>query len=244
MGTSSQYLGKARGTIGMGDSPNAVTRWYADQVNDRGFLDAPWCNMAVSKWAVDSENRANVLFKGLRAYTVWHAEDFRDERQWFAGTVEDVTQYARPGDIVFFDWGGSNTIGKIDHVGVVERNLGGGRVQTIEGNTGTPGECRRRVRSHVDIAGFGRPFYSAPKPIEPTKKYPFKAGVFMRLGWMNSVWVKKVQDQLNKKGYKPALAEDGDFGRKTEKAVEWFQGKNRLEVDGVVGPKTWAKLFA
>jgi uncharacterized protein (TIGR02594 family) len=39
-----------------------------------------------------------------------------------------------------------------------------------------------------------------------------------------------------------ALPIDGDFGSITEKAVKKFQGQEHLEVDGVVGPDTWAAL--
>ena len=35
---------------------------------------------------------------------------------------------------------------------------------------------------------------------------------------------------------------DGAFGPATEKAVTDFQMKNKLAVDGIVGPKTWAKI--
>jgi len=41
---------------------------------------------------------------------------------------------------------------------VVEKVLGGGRLQTIEANTGDA--CLRRVRSASVIAGYGRPAYS------------------------------------------------------------------------------------
>lgn len=37
---------------------------------------------------------------------------------------------------------------------------------------------------------------------------------------------------------------DGSFGKLTETAVKAFQKKNGLTADGVVGPKTWAKLDA
>lgn len=36
---------------------------------------------------------------------------------------------------------------------------------------------------------------------------------------------------------------DGSFGAKTEAAVETYQTKNGLIVDGIVGPKTWDKLL-
>ena len=54
--------------------------------------------------------------------------------------------------------------------------------------------------------------------------------------------VKILQEDLNKLGYTPALALDGDFGPLTQAAVKWFQGVHGLTVDGIVGPVTWAAL--
>lgn len=50
-----------------------------------------------------------------------------------------------------------------------------------------------------------------------------------------------LQDLLNKYGYK--LNADGDFGLITEGAVKDFQRTRGLTVDGIVGPKTWDKLY-
>lgn len=57
--------------------------------------------------------------------------------------------------------------------------------------------------------------------------------------------VTKMQKLLMKKGYKlPKFGADGDFGNETLTAVKQFQKDNGLTVDGIVGPKTWAKLEA
>lgn len=52
--------------------------------------------------------------------------------------------------------------------------------------------------------------------------------------------VRNVQNRLNAHGF--SMKADGIFGNKTEQAVEVFQAKNRLYVDGKVGPITWAAL--
>lgn len=52
--------------------------------------------------------------------------------------------------------------------------------------------------------------------------------------------VKEAQKLLNAHG--ALLNEDGDFGYATEAAVENFQREKGLDIDGVVGPKTWAAL--
>jgi len=54
--------------------------------------------------------------------------------------------------------------------------------------------------------------------------------------------VVRVQHMLNDRGYGP-LAEDGDFGPKTEAAVKRFQANDGIEQTGRVGPKTWPALL-
>ena len=42
---------------------------------------------------------------------------------------------------------------------------------------------------------------------------------------------------------KLGAVQDGDFGKKTEALVKEWQKKNKLAIDGIVGPKTWEKMF-
>lgn len=54
--------------------------------------------------------------------------------------------------------------------------------------------------------------------------------------------VRLVQQELTALKYKPGKI-DGKFGYTTYLAVRSFQSKNNLQVDGIVGGKTWNKLF-
>lgn len=54
--------------------------------------------------------------------------------------------------------------------------------------------------------------------------------------------VKELQKRLNEKN-NMNLSVDGDFGNSTLKSVIFFQQKNHLVADGIVGKNTWALLF-
>lgn len=58
----------------------------------------------------------------------------------------------------------------------------------------------------------------------------------LRMG-MTGPHVRALQERLG-------IATDGMFGEKTGAAVREFQRAERLEVDGIVGPATWARLAA
>ena len=55
--------------------------------------------------------------------------------------------------------------------------------------------------------------------------------------------VEKLQERLNDLGYNVGRA-DGDYGKKTKRAVEDFQRANNLEVTGVADEDTQALLFS
>ena len=54
--------------------------------------------------------------------------------------------------------------------------------------------------------------------------------------------VRVMQRKLGEIGIN-AGTPDGIFGRMTTRAVKRYQRVNKLTVDGIVGPATWAKLI-
>ena len=231
--SAAAMLAEARKALGMSGRPNTITKEYASRHGDE-FLRASWCDMAITYWARHSGNAAAVLPGGDRAYTVWHAEDFQKAGSWQSGTTGNVNE-ARPGDIVFFDWGESNDIGAIDHVGVVEKALGGGRLQTIEANTGDA--VKRRVRGSAVIAGLGRPAYGGGNWTEDmVRKLPeLSKGD-------RGEHVQSLQGLLMARSH-PEVSMTGRFDDTTEDAVKAVQRWGGVEDDGVVGPKTWPVLL-
>jgi hypothetical protein len=234
MGTAKGMLAAARRSLGMSGRPNPLTRAYAKR-HGKEFLNAAWCDIAITEWARASGNAEAVLPGGDRAYTVWHAQDFKEAGRWYPGTTDNVNG-AKPGWIVFFDWGATNRVAAIDHVGVVEKVLGGGRVQTIEGNTDNA--CRRRVRGASVIAGFGRPAYAGSNWTEDAvKKLPV-----LRKG-DEGEHVQTLRALLLARSHPEIGKVDGPFDTKVELAVRAVQTWGRVKPDGIVGPKTWPVLL-
>lgn len=211
MGTAAAVLAAARASLGMTGRPNKITREYAGRHGGE-FLAAAWCDMAVTYWARRAGAEAAVLPAGDRAYTVSHAQDFKDAGRWHEGTADEVNA-AKPGDVVFFDWSGSNAVGAIDHVGIIEQALGAGRVQTIEANTGDA--VRRRVRSASVIAGYGRPAYSTTTASREDPMIGLKKGD-------SGQFVGALQALLVYAGQKDALGPagvDDEYGDATAEAL-------------------------
>lgn len=164
--------------------------------------------------------------KSLAASCRYAAQYYKNKGAWFSK--------AKPGDQVFF----KTRTGEICHTGIVEV-IGNGWIQTIEGNA--QNMVGRHVYNNGDsyIAGFGRPDWAlaakedtpAPAPVRPYLQYG-----------SNGKAVKEVQEMLIALGFKLVFGADGDFGPETEKTVKNFQKKYGLEVDGIVGPLTYAAL--
>ncbi len=239
-------LARAEKDIGLGE-PNYLQTNYEILVGYDLGSNWAWCDAAVSVWATESFNGPFVCPKGPRAWTVLHAKDGRDiVGTWYKGTAENIKEYAVPGAIIFFDWAGTDTIDKIDHVGVIEFNLGDSRVATIEGNSSNV--CARRVRGASVVAGFFIPRYPVqpPKPM-PKPPVPLKNKLIIPDGsptlkpGSTGKDVHDLQLCLNRiNGSK--LVADGIFGKLTTRQVNLFKGKNGLDKNGIYGPLAAAKL--
>lgn len=150
--------------VGVREGPDRETkyhRWFVSTPNarltakrDGGFSvddynGAEWCNMFISWLGA----QLGVKDMGWDAYTVQHA-------RWFAKTGR-WGHKAKPGAVVFFDWGESarGSISDIDHVGLVVKDNGDGTITTVEGNIDNA--VGKRVRSKSLVVGYGYPDYDA-----------------------------------------------------------------------------------
>ncbi len=80
---------------------------------------------------------------------------------------------------------------------------------------------------------------SAPPPTPPAGEAPARARPALQRGASGDD-VTELQRQLKAVGEQVDV--DGDFGPRTQAAVQAFQKKNGLTVDGVAGPATWNAL--
>lgn len=162
-----------------GNNVNFITAWA-------GMNGEPWCNMTVSYAAYHSGNSQNVCFGTKYAYTVAHAQAFKDRGLWHPMNNGVFNSGIRRGDVIFFDWSGGTSVGAIDHVGLVT-GISGNTVLTIEGNISN--RCDRFARTASVIAGFGRPRYAAssapihtPTPASRARFEPFPGESFFYEG--------------------------------------------------------------
>jgi cell wall-associated NlpC family hydrolase len=109
------------------------------------YANAAWCDMFVS-WLGEKTGAKGI---GSDAYTVAHARWFQKQGRW--------GKTPKPGAVVFFAWNGGGT-GGINHVGLVVKPTGNGKIHTIEGNTSNAVLEKQRATNRV--VGYGYPQYA------------------------------------------------------------------------------------
>lgn len=212
-----------------------------------------WCAIFISVCARESGN--SDIFP-------WSAS-CNDISNWFKarGQWHTNIDHIQPGDIIIYDWDKINEAKPYDHIGVVE-TVNGSNITVIEGNYGNAANdktvvSRRKITaSYPYIVGFARPNYvdavsnnsntvsnnsntvsNSNKNVSVNIKQISKGD--------NCKAVKVLQSLLISEGYScgPCGA-DGDFGQATAQAVRKYQLAKGLDVDGIVGKKTWNSLLS
>lgn len=149
-------LAEAQKHIGDTETPRdsnhtVYGRWF-------GVDGVPWCNIFVSycasvgaNYTICSGFRGPGVYKKGCTYVPTTEAWMRATGMWMGRVTP------QPGYVAIFNWDG----GVPDHIGIVEKDLGGGMFQTIEGNTAVGndsngGEVMRRQRYLTQVDGFGR----------------------------------------------------------------------------------------
>jgi hypothetical protein len=165
MGTAEQALDMARSYLGYREGPRNNETIFGGYT---GYQYQPWCGSFV-KFCLD---KTGTTGEPSPVWTPAGVRGYQNSGRWLPRNSPTV----QPGDVVFFDFGGSTAANATDHVGFVERletSTTSGSVICIEGNTspgnsgsqGNGGGVWRRSRPRSIIVGFGRPRYSAaPQP--------------------------------------------------------------------------------
>lgn len=154
MATASDVLRIASAEVGYyrHNDPQTGTkygRWYASYTGSSyyGQNGVPFCAMFAS-WCFA---QAGASCPGLPESYVPYIYN-KAKRQ---GAILSSKKSAQPGDLVLFDW---NNDGSLNHVGIVEKNLGGS-LQTIEGNS-PAGYVSRKSRPWTNVAYIVRPTFT------------------------------------------------------------------------------------
>jgi hypothetical protein len=167
--TAASQIGYREGRDSDGDwnNDNAFGKWY-------GTNGVSWCAQFVSWATFASGIPYTVIPKHQYTPTGWN---------WFTARDRDVSS-PRAGDIFYvYGYVPSEKRSRVHHVGVVERVLSEGRIQTIEGNTNQSGSSQgngvyRNVRIVTPQLKFARPNYAAAVQVAkpPSKPTPAKPG--------------------------------------------------------------------
>lgn len=199
-----------------------------------------WCAAFISVVAKESGNgdiipsstSCNEQIRRLKEQGVW------------LGITKDI----QVGDIIYYDWDHINEPLPADHVGVVVES-NGNVIKVVEGNMGDASNAETTVgirtitKDYPYIFGIARPEYeSGSKTVTEDKLITVEVRQLQK--GMKGKDVEALQAILIAKGYScGTYGSDGDFGDLTHKAVINYQTDNKLEVDGICGPKTWAELI-
>lgn len=157
MTTAENVLSNARDSIGFSRAPVNDTKfgeWY-------GMNHNPWCAMAVSKWSFDAGLPIPATTSKGYAYCPSGISYFK--------RLDRFSDKPTVGAHVYFSFPGEGPAGVANHVGLVEKILDNGTIQTIEGNTD---DAVLRRNRKAFIVGYGHPPYSDEIAADAPETFP------------------------------------------------------------------------
>lgn len=176
-----QVIDAAAQYVGYTESPAGSNRnQFASRAGHAN--GQPWC----ASFVVAVGRECGIRFGNESAYTPSLAGAFQAAGRWHGRSEE-----ALPGDIVFFDF--PDSVQRIQHVGIVVRDLGDGRIETIEGNTSSGnsgsqangGGVFDRIRPKTAVVGYGRPEYDSEGDDDMTAEQAAQlAAVTAQMDWL------------------------------------------------------------
>lgn len=131
-----------------------------------------------------------------------------------------------PGDFVF------NKMNASSHMATYV-----GKDRVIESRGRDYGVVKRKLSAGSWVIGGRKDWFSDKIPPLTRNLY------YVEGDRMKGEDVRMCKEQLCSKGYLKSKYVDNIFGKHCDKSVRKFQEQNNLVVDGIVGPKTWTKLF-
>lgn len=231
--TAASHLGYVEGGGPDGKSGN-ITKYWAEHYP--AWQGQPWCGAFVHEVLHARGVAGNPSGVTRIFYTPAIVADAKARGWWRTSTYE-----AQPGDLVLFNFGS----GGAKHVGIVEKNLAGSLVQTIEGNTSSSvygsqndgGGVYRRVRGRGTILGYvDMSAVLAKNAAEMGVAAPtgrdWRRVRLAEHGKLTTGTIRRLQAEVG-------VEVDGIAGPITKKAVQRWLG---VTADGVWGPRTYSAM--
>ena len=152
-----QHVGETEAPPGSNRGRGIISRCQKAMLGYDGFF---WCGAFVGYFL---ERTGGVPISRTRiVYTPSIVADAKDKANGFSGW--HPVEHAREGDLALFDWMPSDGV-TANHVELVVRNLGGGRLECVGGNTSKGGQNNNgggvyRQERKFGLVGIARPRYA------------------------------------------------------------------------------------
>ena len=157
VGAALVHVGESESPAGTNRGPGIISRCQKAMLGYDGYF---WCGAFVGYFL---EKAGGVPISRKRiVYTPSIVADARAQVNGFSGW--HPPEAARPGDLALFDWDSHDAV-KANHVELVVRNLGGGRLECVGGNTSKGGQSNNgggvyRQERKAGLIGVARPRYA------------------------------------------------------------------------------------